>query len=90
MRHRTFTKLVEDYTGKSVASLELASDNTSTALRVFLTGRKSPIYFLCIDRPPIGPRRPLLTALELEEVEFASWPPTKVTTSGGHMLMSIG
>lgn len=84
---QTFHRLVEDYTGKQVKSIELASDNHSTAIRAFLHGRPDPIYFLCIDRPPIG-KRPTLTAIELEEVQFDHWPPSKGKT--GCMLMGIG
>lgn len=86
MRNRTFHQLIEDYTGKRVKSVELASDNHSTAIRAFVEGRPDPIYFLCVDNPPTGPR-PVITAIELEEVEFDHWPPAKGRT--GCMIMGV-
>ncbi len=84
---QTFHKLVEDYTGRQVKSIELCSDNHSTAIRAFLVGRDGPVYFLCIDNPPLG-RRPALTAIELEEIELDHWPPAKTGT--GCMIMGVG
>lgn len=85
----TFRRLVADYIRKPVISIDLVSDNHSTAVRAFVEGEPQPLYFLCVDRPPIGPRRPLLTEIVLEEVEFTSWPPTR-TRGGGSLLMGIG
>lgn len=74
-------ELVESYTGRHVLEIETFSDNTSTAVQVLLEGDKYKKQFLLAPEQfpmTISGPRPALTALELEEVQFSSWPPKKV------------
>jgi len=75
---QTFTAGIQNYTGRSVADVEIHADPKvagAYAIRASMKDGKTIDFLVCAGWDAQG-RSPVVVSAFLEEAEFTSWPPT--------------